>query len=55
MAVGKFLNPLKAVMAFLALVLVKWHGLPEKRRWSLVLGRAPTANSTSTLIVLLLS
>ena len=31
MAVGKFLDPLKAVMAFLALVFVKWHGLPEKR------------------------
>jgi hypothetical protein len=27
--VGKFLDALEAVMALLALVFVKWHGLPE--------------------------
>jgi hypothetical protein len=29
MRVGKFLDFLKTVMALLALVFVKWHGLPE--------------------------
>jgi hypothetical protein len=29
MRIGKFLNFLKTVMALLALVFVKWHGLPE--------------------------
>jgi 3,4-dihydroxy-2-butanone 4-phosphate synthase len=41
MAIGKFLDPLEAVMAFLALVLVKWHGSLKNRRWSLVLGQGP--------------
>ena len=42
MTVGKFLDPLEAVMAFLALVFVKWHGLPEKA--SLVVGPWSLAN-----------
>jgi hypothetical protein len=29
MGIGKFLDALEAVMALLALVFVKWHGLPE--------------------------
>jgi len=29
MGIGKFLDFLKAMMALLALVFVKWHGLPE--------------------------
>ena len=29
MGIGKFLDTLEAVMALLALVFVKWHGLPE--------------------------
>jgi hypothetical protein len=27
--IGEFLDALEAVMALLALVFVKWHGLPE--------------------------
>ena len=59
MAVGKFLDPLEAVMAFLALVFVKWHGLPKKM--SLVVGPWPYANvlfkfdsnrATSLLLIL---
>jgi hypothetical protein len=29
MGIGKFLDALEAVVALLALVFVKWHGLPE--------------------------
>jgi hypothetical protein len=29
MRIGEFLDALEAVMALLALVFVKWHGLPE--------------------------
>jgi len=54
MAIGKFLDPLKPVMTFLALVLVKWHGLPNNRRRSLVFGRSPTACLNSTAIAVLL-
>jgi hypothetical protein len=31
--IGKLLDLFKAVMALLALVLVKWHGLPEMQSW----------------------
>jgi hypothetical protein len=30
MRIGEFLKALEAVMALLALVFVKWHGLPER-------------------------
>jgi hypothetical protein len=32
MGIGEFLDALEAVMALLALVFVKWHGLPETLR-----------------------
>jgi hypothetical protein len=34
MRVGELLDPLKAVMAFFALIFVKWHGLLKNLRLS---------------------